>query len=367
MKSIYIKNFKNIKELTFDKLGKVNLIVGKNSVGKSVLLEAISVYLANGSEDWLRELLTSRGEGLSSRPSSQDTEEANTQHYLSLFTGREENYSKDFKIVIGETIDDEDAVRINQVYIAENNSVKDDMLMRRTVLSAEELTDDDSIQVVGRGLKVVSGKRHAIIHYGRQRRFPVLEDKLRFQYVHTVDFNTERNSSLFDDVSLLPEERYIIKALQIINPQIERINFLNNGEISRDGRKERIPVVALKDDNRKYLLSSMGDGINRVLTIILAMLNCKDGVLLLDEFETGLHYSVQGELWKIIFLLAEELNVQVFATSHSTDCIDSFAEINKQGVGMLFRLERRKGDVVAVSYDNSDELKFAATNNIEMR
>lgn len=45
MKSIYIKNFKNIRELNIDRLAKVNLIVGKNSVGKSTLLEALSIYL----------------------------------------------------------------------------------------------------------------------------------------------------------------------------------------------------------------------------------------------------------------------------------------------------------------------------------
>ena len=234
-------------------------------------------------------------------------------------------------------------------------------------MSAEDLTDDTNMQVMGRGLMIAVGKRHTVIPYGRQRLFSMYDNKMKFQYVHTIDFNTEKNSFLFDNVSLSPEEKYIIEALQIINPQIERINFLNNNEADRPGRKERVPVVTLKGDARKYLLSSMGDGINRILTIILAMLNCKDGVFLLDEFETGLHYSVQGELWKIIFLLAEKLNVQVFATSHSSDCINSFAEVNKQGVGMLFRLERRKGEIIAVGYDDCNELKFAATNNIEIR
>ena len=50
MKSIYIKNFKNLSELQIDKLSGVNLIVGRNNVGKSTLLEAISTYLAKGSD-----------------------------------------------------------------------------------------------------------------------------------------------------------------------------------------------------------------------------------------------------------------------------------------------------------------------------
>ena len=237
--------------------------------------------------------------------------------------------------------------------------------MGRRILSAEDLTDDVSIQIEGRGLMVAIGNRYTIIPYNRQRSFYRNDNKVKFQYVHTIDFNTEKNAFLFDNIALSPEEQYIIRALQIINPQIERINFLNS-ETERAGRK-RVPIVTLKGDSRKYLLSSMGDGINRMLTIILAMLNCKNGVLLLDEFETGLHYSVQGELWKIIFMLAEELNIQVFATSHSNDCIRNFANINKQGVGMLFRLEKRKDKIIAVGYEDSEELQFATTNNIEIR
>ena len=66
-------------------------------------------------------------------------------------------------------------------------------------------------------------------------------------------------------------------------------------------------------------------------------------------------------------MLAEELDVQVFATSHSTDCVKSFASINKQGQGMLFRLENRKDEIIAVGYEDSEELRFATMNNIEIR
>lgn len=366
MRSIYIKNFKNIRELTFEKLAKVNLIVGKNSVGKSALLEAISIYLANGAEDWLRELLANRGEAVSVGIPSVEWEEINAQHYLSLFTDRKEDYSRDFNVIVGETDKDNEAVRIKQVYVSSRSGAEDEQMMSRRFLSEEDLANDSGIQVEGRGLVVTIGKRLTFIPYNRPRSFVRSDYRTKFQYVHAIDFAANTNSYLFDNIALSPEEQYIIQALQIINPQIERINFLNS-ENERSARKERVPVVTLKGDSRKFLLSSMGDGINRILTIVLAMLNCRGGVLLLDEFETGLHYSVQGELWKIIFMLAEKLDVQVFATSHSTDCIRSFASVNEQSAGMLFRLEKRKNEIVAVSYTDNEEIKFATTNNIEIR
>ena len=83
-------------------------------------------------------------------------------------------------------------------------------------------------------------------------------------------------------------------------------------------------MVRLDESNNPLPLRSMGDGINRILTIILAMVNCENGYLLIDEFENGLHYSVQEKLWEIIFYLAERLNIQVFATTHSNDAIEVF-------------------------------------------
>ena len=371
MKSIYVKNFKNIRDLSIGKLAKVNLIVGKNSVGKSTLLEALSIYLSKGNETWLRELIESRGGMFISGQNDKEEQEIfNKQSYLSLFTDREENYSKNFAIQVGESSEDVEAVQINQVLIVteEKQDVFEGgtMIRRRTVF-AEDLTDslDGSLNIDGIGLEVSYGYNKVLIPY---RRLPsrMWNYKTNFQYVHTIDFQTDKNAVLFDYVSLSPIEKYLIQALQIINPRITRINFLNVGNM-RMGKEARVPVVTFDGDNNKYLLSSMGDGINRILTIILAMLNCKGGTLLLDEFETGLHYSVQDELWKIIFMLAEELGIQVFATTHSNDCVNSFARVNAKNEGMIIRLEERKGNITSVSYANNEELMFATTNNIEIR
>lgn len=366
MKSLYIKNFKNLRELYLPRLGKVNLIVGKNSVGKSTLLEAISLYLSNGSDEGLKLILNSRGETLA-RVTNDERENINKQRYLSLFTGHKEDYSENFYIEVSEEKNDSQSLRISQVYLIEEQIHEIDATrVRISMLSKEDMEErKDSLNVYGSGLCVRNGQVSAAVSYARGRMLSQSGKKMKFEYVHTSDFNTEKNAILFDRVSLSPEEKYIIQALQVINPRITRINYLNND--NQRNSEERIPTVTLADDSQRYRLSSMGDGINRVLTIILAMLNCRDGVLLLDEFETGLHYSVQDELWKMIFMLSEELNIQVFATSHSTDCVNSFARTSVEGQGMLIRLENRKGNIVAVDYADKKELMFAVNNHIEMR
>ena len=41
MDSFYIRNFRLFRELSIEKLSRVNLFVGRNNVGKSCLLEAL--------------------------------------------------------------------------------------------------------------------------------------------------------------------------------------------------------------------------------------------------------------------------------------------------------------------------------------
>lgn len=107
----------------------------------------------------------------------------------------------------------------------------------------------------------------------------------------------------------------------------------------------------------------------RNLGIALAQVNAKDGILLIDEFELGLCYSVQPDLWRFIFRMARSLNVQVFATTHSWDSIEAFeraAREDHQEKGLLIRLESKKGGIGVTLYDER-ELTIATREHIEVR
>lgn len=375
MKSIVIKNYKNIKDLSIDSLAPVNLIVGRNNVGKSTLLEAISIYAAGGNIEWLKELLKFRGESVEIKSPFDDTdielEKIMMEHFLSFFPERKPIYSEGKSIIIKEkenNASSKKVLSIRMVYIEDVTVTGETGRVNRQVvieLTPEQILADDitTPNLAGRGLEITFAGETTIVPFYKRNRYAITKMKgIPFEYVRTYDFQTTQNASLFDKISLSAEEKYIVEALHIIDPDIEKLNFLND-----DLQKRRIPYVTLKGKEKRHRLSSMGDGINRVLTIILALLNCKGGILLLDEFETGLHHSIQIRLWKIIFMLSEKLNIQVFVTSHSQDCINSFVEANNKQKGKLIRLENRNGNVVAVNYDDEKELRFATDNNIEIR
>ncbi|HVB23053.1 MAG TPA: AAA family ATPase [Ktedonobacteraceae bacterium] len=137
---------------------------------------------------------------------------------------------------------------------------------------------------------------------------------------------------------------------------------IRNFHTFRDFKLEHLSHINL-------ILGKNNIGKIRVLTITLALVNARDGLLLIDEFENGLHYSVQPDLWRLIFQVANRLNVQVFATTHSWDCIEAFqsaTEGDTQDTAMLIRLESRKHGIRATLFDQS-ELSIVTREQIEVR
>jgi len=91
-----------------------------------------------------------------------------------------------------------------------------------------------------------------------------------------------------------------VEALRIIDPSIAAVSMVG-------GDRPRGPRTAIVRSNkipRPVPLRSFGDRLNRLFGIALSLVNAKDGLLLIDEFENGMHYSVQLDTWRMIFRLA---------------------------------------------------------------
>jgi len=159
-------------------------------------------------------------------------------------------------------------------------------------------------------------------------------------------------------------EREVSNALRFIAPGVEGLNLVS----TPTSNGERDLVVNLASIDEPLPLHSLGNGMWRNLGIALALVNAKDGILLIDEFENGLYYSVQLDLWRFIFRLARSLNVQVFATTHSWDCIEAFQKAAQEdsGEGTLIRLENKKDKIVATLFDER-QLGIATREQIEVR
>lgn len=170
-------------------------------------------------------------------------------------------------------------------------------------------------------------------------------------------------AELWNKVVLTTEESRVVDALRIIEPTIERIAFLAEG-----GDAENI-YLKFRDFDDRIPIGSMGDGIWRFLAMALNLTNAAGGYLLVDEIDTGLHYSVMLAMWRLIIETARRLNIQVFATTHSSDCVRALAWLYEEQPEIRDEISVhrvQKGLSHTVRY-SADELLVAARQHIEVR
>lgn len=372
LKSLRIENFKNIKKIYIPSLATVNLITGKNNTSKTSLLEGISLLSSNIDFNLMFQLIAERGElfysasesgvvrsidNLKSMSSLFYGRQADTEEQSSIFIGDEnENISFRFVNYIEEVVED-----INQT-----TGEKSIIGRRRNKVAVDNGFNDSLI-----GLEIQTKNYNTIIPIDESRslrniRTHLPMQKRNFQFIKPSYQENEMNGILWDKIALTEKEDLVIDTLRIIEEDLEKISFIKEESSSR----ERRVIAKIRNVTERIPLKSMGDGINRVLAIILGLVNADNGYLLIDEFENGLHYSVQEKLWETVFKLSQKLKIQVFATTHSNDCVSAFSKVTNadgyKNLGKLIKLEKVNKEIRAVDF-NSDELNIAENQNIELR
>lgn len=344
LKSLEIQNYRNLRHLRIHKVGRVNLILGKNNTGKSSFLEGIALYISYENLDffgWINKFLQYRGEILEEGIEYEKQEQA----IASFFYKKKVSYFDDsLSIKIGE-IDDSAPLVVKMIKAIYNEDQKLIIAQSQNDIGSHPFSvellakknDNDFMSLI------LSEKVY-------RRRLSREFERVPFELIPSAIINSPINGNFWDKVALRTEKRKrVFDALRTVEPRIINLHF--------EGGKK--PYVLLENEDDPVPLRSMGDGINRILTIILALVNCENGYLLIDEFENGLHYSVQQKLWEIIFDLAEKLNIQIFVTTHSYDCIETFAEVLNNGkyeaeAGVMIRLDNYKDNIEATIYEPSD-------------
>jgi len=360
--SLEIKGYRCFEHLTIEKLGRVNLIVGKNNVGKTALLESLWIYTNHDDSDILHKIAFSRDEITNEKNMSHESLKEYNSAIRHLFTGRPSvpNSSlkrEDFPYFILTQNGPGAASAINKIltsdegYLKNSNGKKDEFSELMLNSSGNKVTVVYYLYESGSGMPVTS-------FVPRHNR------KITNLYISSAGLGIDKQVEFWDTITLTPLEDEVIKGLNLLIPKLKRIDFIGYPS----GSKNRVPIIRVENEKERVPLKSFGEGLNRLLGISMALVQCQNGMLLIDEIESGLHYSVLPDVWKLIFKTAKDLNVQVFATTHSKDCIEAFAQAayDSPEEGMLIRLERQGEKIVAKTIE--EEMLVDAVNyEVEVR
>jgi ABC-type cobalamin/Fe3+-siderophores transport system ATPase subunit len=369
IRNLEIKGFRALSDLQVTSLGKVNLVTGKNNAGKSSLLEAIRILVTGGALRTLFEILHYREELGSAGEAERTYLPTDLAPFCNLFTGFPDLASSRH----GFSIAAEGALPIAISRIAASIG----WFIRRSdperqSFSYESATTDLFGDVDAfPALDLDIGGRQRIVPLDRlQRRLPMRAeaDANPFPCVYLDPFSSRSTSqmgALWDAIALTDAEPEIVKALQIVSRDIQAVSVVGSDE---RGSRARTAIARSSAHASPVPLRTFGDGVNRLFGVILSLCNARKGVLLVDEIENGLHYSVQTEIWRTIFRLANTLNVQVFATSHSWDCVRAFqqAASESQQDGVLVRLSKVDNRIIPTIFTEK-ELEIVTRDQIEVR
>jgi hypothetical protein len=344
-----------------EQLGRVNLLVGTNNCGKTSVLEAIGILMEEGSSEALWRSLWRRGE-------TRDEADATEFEMEHLFHGHHVGLDATFTI---EGKNGADSRRVEARVADANSSESDSYDIRRragdkhdAILSYLDLVvswNRDGARQWWFSLPLT--KRGGLLTGYLERPRPQ-DDSPAVHFITTEALSRDQVLSLLEDAILTPEEDTVLAALRTIEPGIERIAPLAArtravGDRLRGG-------VAVKLAGQRVPIGSLGDGIWRLLGIALALVRARGGVLLVDEIDTGLHYSVLENMWRLVYETARRLDVQVFATTHSRDCYESLAAI-AHPTGHDVTIQRiERGKPLAVAFSEA-EIVQAAKRGIEVR
>ncbi|MBE9048820.1 AAA family ATPase [Nostocales cyanobacterium LEGE 11386] len=385
LKSVKIKNFRGFKSFELQQLGRINLLVGENNSGKTSVLEAIQLLCSRTNLEPLGEIMMNRGEyfwndNFNLRGESElDICHLFHEHEFQIdstfsISGINNDLKEEFSISIGE--------RKSHIHSDLNEYDLDEE-------AKQEIIDDLSSDLKSLNFRVIW---HREEEQKEILNLPLSDDNCldlqfikrssrdkrnkapRTIFINSSSLTTAKMTELFEEVVLNPEEELATEALRIIDKKIERIAPANVQKASQMMRLRSADshtgfFVRLADSKQRVPIGSMGDGIWRILGIILATVCAKDGYLFIDEIDTGLHFTTMSNMWKMIWQTAKKLNVQVFATTHNSDCWRSLADIAEQedatedGI-RIHRIEKGKERSIVFT---EPQIVIAAERELEVR
>ena len=324
IKEITVENFKRFEKLTIENIGQFNLIVGDNNVGKSSVLEMLLL-----DKDWTQ-----------------------FSNYLLCVLY---NYRK---------FSDLNTPFIYQ-YVNKPNDIQSFMVF--SIKTVEDISTNFELGInlptKGQFSWLSLLQRVKVVvpnHVPPNLSIPFLPFQLGYSHDLVNYFSNEIQQ--YDSRM----ERLItdIKAI------IPNINYF---EVNTSIAFNPIIIIRQTGVNIKMPLGTFGDGAIKLFRILIEMQIHSGSRLMIDEIDTGIHYSRMKTVWKTLIRAAKANNVQLFATTHNLECIKYYKEaLEEEGVEMqnearIIRLAEMPDKQVKAYTREFHEFAHAIENENELR
>jgi AAA15 family ATPase/GTPase len=349
-----VLNFRCIQSLRIAPLERVNLIAGINNVGKTTLLEALFLHMGAANPELALKVDYLRGLTLTENQWRtlfwQFQEIAPIKMTGKNSKGEQRSLTISVKPSAIQLLDEKNTKASAGLAAAMGNDI---------VLKFQDKNKKAS-EVVG---TIFIKKKDEVVSFQIKMEPPPQPPPfpgvlIMSNHLGKSDDEVQR----FSDLRIKRHDEWVVTALKAIEPRLEKLEILSRQGVSMihgylKGYDEPVPSPLL------------GDGVKRVMSLILAIGYARNGVVLIDEIENGIHHSKMPSVWQAIAEACDLFNTQIFATTHSAECIlaahEAFKKKNSYDF-RLHRLDRVNGEIKAVAYDQ-EALEGALSIPLEVR
>ena len=352
---VLIRNFKCFKSLTVPELGRITLISGRNNVGKTALLEALFLFLDQ------------RNPGVTIQQYGRRGIEQVTLTTEAIWRPVFRNYSMDAEILISLNDNQERVnLRFNREFIPPAPTTV--QTEERQIPTDEEFT----ILAVDAEYTTKSGEKIIFHHFPdpNNNNRPTIVSKTKPSKISLPPANffasrkhiqAKEISEQFSKLAQQDRENEAVDFLKIIEPDLEGLKIIKEGAITAvHGKIKGIP--------RTIPINYMGEGMEKLLSLIVAITHSTNRIIFLDEMENGLHYSILPEIWKALGKALLKHECQLIATTHSYECLQAAHEgLSEMPEDFRYIRLHRKDDEISAKLSNYDMIGTALKTNLEVR
>jgi len=320
-----IESYKVFQGFKLDKLNRINIFAGFNNTGKTTLLEAVYLLTKQNNMSAFFEMIKLKNK----------LDSLSTTYLNDYF---------DEDIRMSAVFSDTPTEIIIQKYEAKDIDKKNDYLASYKILAT--IDDIETTNIA-----------HTFENNPLQRYYEKIEILCNSIFKSPYFYNrNEIVNTHHKNVKLKVFDMVIEFISEHIDSQIEDIELTEKNDI------KKFLVDSKAFPEKSVDITSYGEGLQRIFEIALSFAYCKNGVLLIDELETAIHYSLLVDFTKFIQELAVKFNVQVFITSHSKECIDAFVNNGVYNEDISAYLLENKNNKISTKYVGGDRLKYLIEN-----
>lgn len=357
IEELQIQNFRCFEDITISSIGQVNLIVGKNNIGKTSLLEAIHLYANNGNVWSIHQILNQRQDSFYPT-STHVNQQVNLTEVKSIFESISNIFNKDIKVneftcLLSSETTEIKIEKTDSIY----NLVKDRKLFwdLSDFYRGEGFLITKSIKSEKKSLHSITIPNTLVDDINKINN-GVKSPTIPLTHCKSSNYDAPSLSDIWSELNDSNGVDLINDVMKIIDSRISQVYYTPKKEAK----------VRLNNYKEAQKLSSLGEGATRIFQLFILAYSAEGGILTIDEFENGLHYSVQEDIFRELFRVTKELGVQVFITTHSAETIEAFSKVANEDDGICARLiglersekKSTKGKIFSITYEAHEMQSF---------